>query len=466
MADSNLRKLPSIDQLLHREGLQIHIAENGRDAVRDALREALSALRMEISGSNGSVNHDLDQDILDRVESHFSSRRRARTRGVINATGVILHTNLGRAPLSARALEAIDEVAFGYCNLEYDLQAGRRGKRGVGLEAQFRALLGVEGVAVVNNCAAAVLLTLNTLAEGGEVIVSRGELVEIGGGFRIPDVITKSGAHIREVGTTNRTRIDDYEQAINEQTRVILRVHPSNYRIIGFTEKPSLAELAALARRRNLPLYEDIGGGSLTDFSTIGIHDEPSVADSIKAGVSLVSFSGGKLLGGPQAGIILGETALVGRIKSNPLMRALRVDKLTYAALEATVDSYASGRAREEIPVLASLFASKEEIARRAQALLDRIETADLDLDLIEGDSVIGGGAAPQTKLPTTLIRISSKSLSPQQIEEFLRNNFVPIIVRIWESHPMIDLRTVLPSREEDIIKALVSLDRSSNCCR
>lgn len=469
MANQTLRKLPSIDQLLRDQGLESLIARQGRDAVRDQLRAVLAQLRQEISARNGEsapVEIDFEREITRRLSARFEQRNQSRTRRVINATGVVLHTNLGRAPLSERALAAVQEVAGGYCNLEYDLAAGRRGHRGVGLEAQFRELLGAESAAVVNNCAAAVLLTLNTLAEGGEVIVSRGELVEIGGGFRIPDVIAKSGARIREVGTTNRTRIGDYETAISEHTRVILRAHPSNYRIVGFTEKPSLAELASLARRRHLPLFEDLGSGSLTDLTSIGVHDEPSVADSLKAGCSLVSFSGDKLLGGPQAGVILGEAALIAKIKANPLMRALRVDKLSYAALEATLESYASGRAREELPVLAALFATQEEIAARASALIERLQPSKLQLDLIEGHSVIGGGAAPETKCPTTLIRVRHPERSAQEIESHFRDNFVPIIVRIWESHPIIDLRTVPTSSEKEIIKALGSLDIWSGGCR
>src|SRR5215813_637594 len=381
MSENVLRQLPSIDQLLRRDGVKDLIATAGREAVRDRLREVLAEIRHEVVNANGAATAPADSEKLAveierRLNARFDSRRQSRTRRVINATGVVLHTNLGRAPLSRRALDAINEAAAGYCNLEYDLETGRRGKRGSGLEATLRELVGCEAAAVVNNCAAAVLITLNTLAEGGEVLVSRGELIEIGGSFRIPDVIAKAGARIREVGTTNRTRLSDYERAINEQTRVILRAHPSNYRIIGFTEKPALEDLANLARERNLPLFEDLGSGCLVDLNPIGVHDEPTVHHSIKAlckaGCSVVSFSGDKLLGGPQAGIILGEAEAIKRIKSNPLMRALRVDKLTYAALEATIDSYLSGRAIEEIPALAALHMTRETITLRARAFVRR----------------------------------------------------------------------------------------------
>ena len=471
MSRQTLRHLPSIDQLLHRETLQPLIAEKGREAVRDRLRDVLGELRREIASANGNVpemdeSASLGDEIERRVQSRFSARRQSMTRRVINATGVVLHTNLGRAPLSQKAIEAIREVAGDYCNLEYDLATGKRGKRGTGLEASLRELLGSEAAAVVNNCAAAVvnncaaavLITLNTLAEGGEVIVSRGELIEIGGSFRIPDVIAKSGARIREVGTTNRTRIGDYETAINADTRVILRAHPSNYRIVGFTEKPSLEELAELARRHNLPLFEDLGSGCLIDLNPLGIHDEPTVGYSLKAGCSVVAFSGDKLLGGPQAGIILGEAELIRRIKSNPLMRALRVDKLTYAALEATVASYTAGRAVEEIPVAAALHATKDELARRARAFIRRAKLDGLRLQLIDGYSVIGGGSAPETELPTMLIGVTCKGMNAVELEERLRKNDPPVIARIVDDRLTLDLRTVGKAAEGELITALRQL--------
>src|SRR5262245_16459378 len=467
MSDNVLRHLPSIDRLLRRDGLKDLIAAAGRDAVRDRLREVLAEIRREIVHANGDAPDPADpekltREIERRLNARFDLRRRSRSQRVINATGVVLHTNLGRAPLSLRALEAIDE-ASGYCNVEYDLESGRRGKRGSGLEAMWRELLGCEAAAVVNNCAAAVLITLNTLAEGGEVLVSRGELIEIGGSFRIPDVIAKSGARIREVGTTNRTRLGDYERTINEQTRVILRAHPSNYRIIGFTEKPALEDLADLARERSLPLFEDVGSGCLVDLNTIGVHDEPTVAHSIKAlsraGCWVVSFSGDKLLGGPQAGIVLGEAETIKRIKSNPLMRALRVDKLTYAALEATLDSYLSGRATEEIPALTALHMTKETITRRARAFVRRARSIGaLSLKLMDGHSVVGGGSAPETHLPTMLIGVTSQRMGADEIEKSLRRNRPPVIVRIVEDQIALDLRTVAPGDEKDLMEALRSI--------
>ncbi|MFN0086972.1 MAG: L-seryl-tRNA(Sec) selenium transferase [Blastocatellia bacterium] len=458
MTTHALRHLPSIDQLLHREDLRPLIAEQGRDAVRDRLRDVIGELRRELAANADVTPNGLDGEIARRLMDLFSHRRLARTRRVINATGVVLHTNLGRAPLSPKALDAIREAAAGYCNLEYDLASGGRGRRGAGLEAMLREMFAVESAAVVNNCAAAVLLTLDTLAEGGEVIVSRGELIEIGGSFRIPDVIAKSGARLREVGTTNRTRIRDYEEAINERTRVILRAHPSNYRIVGFTEKPSIEDLAALARGHGLPLFDDLGSGCLLDLNPLGIHDEPSVAESIRAGASVIAFSGDKLLGGPQSGILLGEAALIQRIKANPLMRALRVDKLTFAALEATIASYAAGRAREEIPIAAALFATRDEIARRARAFVRRAKKSGLALRLADGHSVIGGGSAPERRLPTTLLVVPPGAASAASLEARLRANDPPIIARILDDRLVLDLRTVHRDSELDLLEGLKRL--------
>jgi L-seryl-tRNA(Ser) seleniumtransferase len=372
----------------------------------------------------------------------------------------VLHTNLGRAPLAKDAIDAISRVAGGYCNLEFDLATGRRGKRGAGLEAMLGELLGSGAAAVVNNCAAAVFLALNTLAEGGEVLVSRGELIEIGGSFRLPDVIAKSGARVREVGTTNRTRLADFEQAISENTRVILRSHPSNYRIVGFTERPALEDLVSLARRHGLPLFEDLGSGALVDLAAVGVRDEPTVRRSIEAGVSLVAFSGDKLLGGPQAGIILGDKGLVARVKQNPLMRALRVDKLIFAALEATLAAYGSGRARADVPTLAALHATKDEITRRARSFARRARarTPGLSYELVEGSSVVGGGSAPEAALPTRLISVRSERLSAAEMEARLRLSQPPIIARIVEDRLLIDLRTVARAEEGELLAGLAEM--------
>jgi L-seryl-tRNA(Ser) seleniumtransferase len=458
MSDAPLRRLPSIDALLRSEGLQLLIEASGRVAVRDRLREVLVELRHE---AKSAPSEPLDPsklitEIEERVALRFARRSLARTQRVVNATGVVLHTNLGRAPLSVNALKAIQEVAGGYCNLEYDLETGTRGRRGTSLEGVLRDIFGCEAAVIVNNCAAAVLITLNTLAEGGEVVVSRGELIEIGGSFRIPDVIAKSGARIREVGTTNRTRLDDYERAITDETRVILRAHLSNYRIVGFTERPSLGELATLARARDLPLFEDLGSGCLLDLSECGITDEPGVADSLKSGASIIAFSGDKLLGGPQAGIVLGEERLIDQIRRNPLMRALRVDKLTFAALEATFASYAAGHAVEEIPAQAMLHLNKDEITQRARRFLRQARRhGKLQLELIDGTSVVGGGSAPQAELPTTLVTVAIEGLTAGQIEARLRERDPPVIARIIDDQLVLDLRTVAEAEEVELLAAL-----------
>ncbi len=455
------RSLPSMDVLLQRDNAQSYIAAFGRDAVRDQLREILDEVRTDIQQEKFAADTEIENftNIIEtRLQSRFALRRQKLTQRVINATGVVLHTNLGRAPLSKKALDAVVEAANGYCNLEFDLETGARGKRGSGLEAMLREMLGSPAAAVVNNCAAAVYLTLNTLAEGGEVIVSRGELIEIGGAFRLPDVIAKSGATIREVGTTNRTRIGDFANAINENTKMILRSHPSNFRIVGFTERPSLKELASLAREKNIPFFEDLGSGSLLDLNPIGIHGEPTVQHSLQAGVPLVAFSGDKLLGGPQAGIILGEKDLIERIKRNPMMRAFRVDKMIFAALEATLASYVSGNAITELPAVAALHATKDEITRRARNFMRRIQNKNLKLQLLDGDSVVGGGSAPEAALPTKLISITCENLSAATMEESLRRNSPPIIARIVDDRLLIDLRTVNKAEEKEFIAALSDL--------
>jgi L-seryl-tRNA(Ser) seleniumtransferase len=389
---------------------------------------------------------------------------------VINATGVILHTNLGRAPLAETAFPHVQETAGAYSNLEFDLASGERGKRDVHVDRLFRKLLNAEGVKpgdageistiVVNNNAAAVLLALNTLAEGGEVIVSRGELVEIGGSFRIPDVMKKSGALLREVGTTNRTRVSDYEQAINERTRLLLRVHRSNFEISGFTEQPSLEQLVELSRRRQIPLLEDLGSGALFDLRSVGIAGEPGVVDSLRAGVDVVSYSGDKLLGGPQAGMLSGRRDLIQRMRSNSLFRALRVDKLTYAAMEVTLLAYVK-RDHDAVPALRMMRLSPAEIGERADALAARVRSTKLHADVVEGESVVGGGAAPSAVLPTRLLALSSETCSADQLAQRLRSGDPPVIARVEEGRVLLDLRTVFPEQDELLSRALMALHQN-----
>lgn len=459
-----LRSLPSIERLLERP-LALRLATAiGRERVRDLLREITDGLRAQLTSGELSASGG-DQSLIEDVESRLETRAAQITqpslRRVVNATGVILHTNLGRAPLARQAVEAVSEAAESYSNLEYDLTRGQRGRRESHCQELLSRLAGSEAATVANNNAAAVLLVLNTLAEGGEVIVSRGELIEIGGSFRIPDVMAKSGAILREVGTTNRTRIEDYANAINEQTRLILRVHPSNYRIIGFTERPSAEEIADVAKRAGIPSFEDLGSGCLIDLSPYGVKDEPVVADSLKAGISVVSFSGDKMLGGPQAGIIAGSREIVDRVVKNPLMRALRVDKMAYAAIDATLRLYERGVALSEVPVIRAIATSREEIAERASRFAESITRSTdgrLTIDLEDGASVIGGGSAPEVKLPTVLVALRHAEMSDASLEERLRSFRIPIITRTERDRVMIDLRTVSTEEEAILLDAIAEL--------
>ena len=465
------RELPAVDELLRTEAIAALAAVHGATAVANAARAVLSRIRAEISAGT------LDERGLrlalrglpNAIETHLRQSLAYSLRAVINATGVILHTNLGRAPLAAAALDHIRATAGAYSNLEFDGETGERGKRDVHVDRLFRKALGDDRIStiVVNNNAAAVLLALNTLAEAGEVIVSRGELVEIGGSFRIPDVMAKSGAILREVGTTNRTRIADYESAINERTRLLLRVHRSNFEISGFTEQPSSAELVSLAQTRGLPLMEDLGSGALVDLENFGIHGEASVLDSLRAGVDIVTYSGDKLLGGPQAGLITGRADLVARMRSNSLFRAVRVDKLTYAALEATLLAYVKGD-HGAIPTLRMMRLSKEEIETRAQAMAKSFVQSEpapadsgpkrINVEIIDGESVIGGGAAPSSVLPTRLLAVSCADLTADTLCARLRNSDPPIIARVEDGRVLLDLRTVAPEQDALIAQALQSI--------
>jgi L-seryl-tRNA(Ser) seleniumtransferase len=471
IANSELfRELPSVDELLRTERMTALAAEHGTAVVTDATRAVLSRLRDEIATGllDGPGLQLALGGVTEAIESQLRQSLSYSLRVVINATGVILHTNLGRAPLAEAAIKHIRETAASYSNLEFAIEAGERGKRDVHVQRLFQKLLsesvhennpaGVSTI-VVNNNAAAVLLALNSLADGGEVIVSRGELVEIGGSFRIPDVMAKSGAILHEVGTTNRTRIADYENAINDGTRLLLRVHRSNFEISGFTEQPSIEELNDLARKRSLPLMEDLGSGALVDLEGFtlelpGIRGEPSVLDSLRAGVDVVTYSGDKLLGGPQAGLISGRADLVARMRSNSLFRALRVDKLTYAALEATLLAYVK-RDHDAIPVLKMMRLTKEEIGRRAEALAAKVRSAKRLAEVIDGESVIGGGAAPSSVLPTRLLALSCEDMDADELAARLRNSDPPVIARVEEGRVLLDLRTVFPEQDESLAAVL-----------
>jgi L-seryl-tRNA(Ser) seleniumtransferase len=460
-----LRQIPSVDEMLAQPRLASLAERVDRSLLVEVTRATLADLRAKIAGGQHIVLLSLDAASLDeRINSVVEQILSRSLQPVINATGVILHTNLGRAPLTAAVVEEFRRTATQYSNLEYDLEAGARGKRDVHSAQLLERLTGAESAIVVNNCAAAVLLVLAALAKGGEVIVSRGELIEIGDGFRIPEIMAESGATLREVGTTNRTRVADYECAINDNTRLLLRVHPSNFQITGFAEKPSLQELAALSRRAALPLVEDLGSGCLVDLSSAGI-TEPLVRHSIDAGVSVVMFSGDKLLGGPQAGIIAGKKEMVARVRRHPLFRALRVDKLTTAALEATLGAYLRA-SLGEIPVLRMIRMTAQELQRRAENFLreltPELALGEVELEITDGTSLAGGGSTPTQSLPTKIIRIASARLSASQLEQRLRRApaGISVIARVEEDRLILDLRTVFPEQEAQLIKTLAAVLR------
>ena len=456
------RLLPAVDEVLREAKVTELAADFGNDAAAHAVRTVVARLREEIAA--GAFNADKLKlavgNIDAAVERELRAGFRASLRKVINATGVVLHTNLGRAPLPGAAIEHISRTAGCYTNLEFDLATGERGKRDVHAQRLFARLLNASAphptqTVVVNNCAAAVLLALNSLAEGGEVIVSRGELVEIGGSFRVPEVMQKSGAVLREVGTTNRTRTTDYLQAINEKTKLILRVHRSNFAIVGFTEQPSVKELVELGRKKNVPVLEDLGNGCLFDLAQVGVRGETGVHESLRAGADVVTYSGDKLLGGPQAGMITGRTELVAKIRSNPLFRALRVDKLTYAALEGTLLEYLRGNL-DGIPAIAMMRATNDEVRARAEALVGQLAANPrIKAEVVAGESLIGGGTAPTATLPTTLIALTHEGKSADELQTALRNAETPVIVRVDEGRVLLDLRTVFTGQMAELAATL-----------
>ena len=461
-----LRKLPSVDELLRHGELAEVVANEGQASAAEAARVVLAKLRREISaGHLKAENVALAVEGLPRaIERELRESLAPSLVPVINATGVILHTNLGRAPLAQAALRRAEEIAGGYSTLEFDLDSGERGKRDVHTDRLFAKLFSQQlgeaaaglSTIVVNNNAAAVLLALNAIAEGGEAVVSRGELVEIGGSFRIPEVMSKAGVTLREIGTTNRTRIGDYERAVSEKTRVLLRVHRSNFQMVGFTEQPELDELVMLGRKHRIPVLEDLGSGALLDLRLVGVNGEPSVADSLRAGVDVVTYSGDKLLGGPQAGILTGRRELIARIRQNPLFRALRVDKLSYAALEITLLAYVRHDSNS-IPALRMMELQAETIRARAEAVCHALLKAkSLALEICSGESVIGGGAAPGATLPTFLIVASCRGTSANELAKALRQaKPLPIIGRVEEDRVLLDLRTVFPEQDASVSDAL-----------
>jgi L-seryl-tRNA(Ser) seleniumtransferase len=443
-----LRKLPAVDDLLRSGRAVTWIQRFGRELVVEALRLGLTQVRNEMRSTQSA--YPGEELVWARAEAYLTALAQPSLRPVINASGVIIHTNLGRAPLSDAVLAAMRAAGEGYSNLEFDLEEGQRGSRYIHAEMLLCYLTGAEAALLVNNNAGAVLLTLSALAQGREVIISRGQLVEIGGGFRIPDVMAQSGARLVEVGTTNRTHIGDYAAAIGEETAALMRVHTSNFRLIGFTATPELSELVALAR--DLWVLDDLGSGTLLDTQPYGLAHEPMVQESVAAGADVVTFSGDKLLGGPQAGIIVGKAEPLARLRRHPLTRALRVDKTTIAGIQANLLHYAKGEALSVVPVWRMIAMPLEEVASRARAFVDRLGAAARGCELLPGRSMIGGGSLPGESLPTTLIALPAQSESaanPTSLAQALRRGRPAVVARIQDERVVLDLRTVLPGQED-----------------
>lgn len=443
-----LRTLPKMDHLITADVAVLLCSEYPSDTVTEAIRDSLEAVRQSILAEETDAfdEHAFWESVSLRLNSlHTMSLKR-----VINATGIVLHTNLGRAPLAREALDAIEQTAAGYSNLEFNTATGKRGSRYAHVEDILCRLTGAESALVVNNNAAAVMLAVNTLAKDGEVVTSRGELIEIGGSFRIPEVVERSEADLVEVGATNKTRVGDYAAAVTDQTRILLKVHTSNYKIIGFTEEAPREELVALAAEKNLIVVEDLGSGTLVNTEDYGLDHEPTPQEVLDTGVHIVTFSGDKLLGGPQAGIICGNRDLIDRMKKNPLLRALRMDKLTLAALESTLRLYLNpDQAKKSIPILAMLHATPEYLAEKADTLAAKLGKIDSVTCAVEdGEGYSGGGALPQETIPTQLVVIQSSCYKPDDLTEALRSAPVPIIGRIHNDAFIIDVRTLF---EEDI---------------
>jgi len=464
-----LRALPAVDEVLRRAASDEILAGCPRVLAREAARQAVEELRRRLAaGRETGSREDIASLAVQLTLEYAAVLARVNLRRVINATGVVLHTNLGRSPLAEEALGAVARVAGGYANLELDLATGRRGSRYQAVEGILTRLTGSEAALVVNNNAAAVLLALGTLAAGREVVVSRGQLVEIGGSFRIPDVMAASGAVLVEVGTTNKTYQRDYARACGERTALLLQVHTSNYRVVGFVHETSTGELVELGRERGLPVMCDLGSGSLVDLAAWDLPGEPTVPEVVAAGADVVTFSGDKLLGGPQAGIIVGRRELVERMKKNPLTRALRIDKMTAAALEATLRAYLDpDRALVEIPVLRMLTMDPAALRQRAQELADAIgrRIKPGQVALVEGISRVGGGALPLAELPAVLVELTPYGASAAEVQRRLREGPVPIMVRVQEDKVLFDPRTLLPGDGELLAEQVAQVMGGDGSC-
>ncbi len=456
------RKLPSVNQLLESPQLKSLVDTANHNVVVSGVRTFMDRLRDQISTATEDVHIPTPQELAERIASWISREDQAHLRPVINATGVLLHTGLGRAPLADEAIGEINAMASGYASVEVDLVTGKRSQRDLAVKRLLCELTGAASATVVNNNAAATMLTLSALSSGREVIVSRGELVEIGGSYRLPDVMECSGAKLREVGTTNKTRLGDYESAINENTGAILRVHPSNFKIVGFTESVELPKLVKLGRRHNIPVIDDIGSGALIDFAEFGLHDEPIVRVSVEQGASIVLFSGDKLVGGPQCGIIVGTDELIQTIKHHPMTRAMRVDKLTLAGLAATLRMYRDPeKARASIPLLAMLSVPLENLHLRAERLATQLAAAPLvdSASVMESSATLGGGSLPTQYLPTWCVALKPKGVSTDELAGRLRNRSPAIFGRIQNEQLLLDLRTVHPRFDVTIVELICGCD-------
>jgi L-seryl-tRNA(Ser) seleniumtransferase len=461
-----LRYLPAVDELLRQKAISDAVETYPRTLVVRAIRNVLDRNRQAIlKGEVALEPEEFDQaNLVNEIFEELEHLASFTLRRVVNGTGIIIHTNLGRSLLCQDALDRLQLIGSGYSNLEYDLAAGKRGSRYVHAEAILCEITGAEGALVVNNNAGAVVLVLNTLAQGREVVVSRGQLVEIGGSFRVPDIMARSGALLREVGCTNRTHPNDYEGAIGPETALLLDVHASNYQIIGFTAEVGLGELVELGRRHAVPVMQDLGSGCFVDLTRFGLQGEPLVQDSVRSGADVITFSGDKLLGGTQAGIILGRKELIARLKKNPLTRALRVDKLTLAALEATLRLYRDeDTAIQAIPTLRMIATDLKTLEDRARGLVEALRAnmaESIGVEIMDGSSMVGGGALPVQNLPTKLVAMSSKEMSAARLEVRFRGYVNPIIGRVEQELFLLDVRTLQPGDEEIITAAAISLSR------
>lgn len=459
--DNPFRNLPSVNDLLETPALKTVVEKVSHNVVVDNVRTFLDDFRTKLKTKSGEFTVPTATEMANSIASWISSEDKPPLQPVINGTGVILHTGLGRAPLAEEAIEAIADISRGYASVEVSLESGKRSHRIDAIEKLLCELTGAEAAAVANNNAAATLLTLAAMATGQEVVVSRGELIEIGGSYRLPDVMSASGAVLKEVGTTNKTRVSDYEQAIHEGTGALMKVHTSNYIVCGFTEAASIDELVALGKKKNVPVIDDVGSGALIDFSKYGLHGEPTIQHSIKSGADVVLFSGDKLIGGPQCGIVVGKEEYIQKITKHPMMRAMRVDKMTLAGLAATLRLYRNlDEAEMKIPLLTMLSTRMESLRSRAERILPRLQPLEMfeSVEIVDAQSMLGGGSIPTQSVPTICLQLKPKSISVQQLSDQIRKSESPIFGRIQNDAYYLDLRTILPSQDLKIIEAISSL--------